>query len=48
MPHTSQTCGIKERNLPMMEENIFRAECKPLTLDDYLCYDVASRGNLTI
>ena len=32
----------------MMEENIFRAECKPLTLDDYLYYDVASRGNLTI
>lgn len=48
MQHTSQTCGIKGRSLPMMEENIFRAECKPLTLDDYLCYDVASRGNLTI
>ena len=29
-----------------MEENIFRAERKPLTLDDYLCYDAASRGNL--
>lgn len=29
-----------------MDENIFRTERKPLTLDDYLRYDVASRGNL--
>lgn len=29
-----------------MEENIFRTERKPLTLDDYLRYDAASRGNL--
>ena len=29
-----------------MEENIFMADKKPLTLDDYLCYDSESRGNL--
>ena len=29
-----------------MDQNIFLAERKPLTLDDYLRYDSASRGNL--
>ena len=29
-----------------MEENIFMAGKKSLTLDDYLCYDSESRGNL--
>lgn len=29
-----------------MAENIFKTERKPLTLDDYLRYDTASRGNL--
>ena len=29
-----------------MDHNIFLLERKPLTLDDYLHYDSASRGNL--
>ena len=29
-----------------VKDNIFMADQKPLTLDDYLCYDSKSRGNL--